>query len=246
MRANLSKAGIEAEEIVDFLKKELQFKTLCEKILYQKVIEEASRERGVMVTPEEIQAAGDRFRAQHRLEKAADTLAWLEDQMISPEDWEAGIRDRLLTQKLAEALFAQQVEKFFAENRIDFNQILLYQIIVASEKVAQEIFYQIEEQEISFYEAAHLYNRDERRRLSCGCEGKVSRSTLTPEIAAAVLNAPMGEVIGPVTTQQGYHLFLVEETIPAELTPELRQQIIEKMFKEWLTNELTYFIHSTV
>ncbi|MGL5192720.1 MAG: peptidylprolyl isomerase [Chroococcales cyanobacterium] len=243
---NLSKAGIETNEIAGFLKKDLQLKAVCEKLLYQKVIEQASQERGIVVTPEEIQAQGDRFRSQHRLEKASDTLAWLEEQMISPNDWEEGIRDRLLTQKLSEALFSKQVEKFFAENRVDFNQILLYQIIVPYEKVARELFYQIEEQEISFYEAAHLYNLDERRRLLCGYEGKVSRSTLTPEIAAAVLNAPVGEVIGPIQIQQGYHLFLVEETIRAELTPELRQQLIERMFKEWLENELTYLLHSQV
>lgn len=242
--SSLAKADLDPVEIVDFLKKEIRLKEIYQKILYQRVIERTAGDRGIAVTPEEIQAEGDKFRAENRLEKAADTLAWLADSMISPDDWEAGIRDRLLAKKLSEALFEKEVEKYFAENRVDFEQILLYQIIVPYEKVARELFYQIEEQEISFYEAARLYDIDERRRMLCGCEGKISRSSLKPDIAAIVFGGNVGEVIGPVQIDRGYHLFLVEELISPELTPERRQQLIFSMFKEWLEKEVIYLIHN--
>ncbi|WP_254565263.1 peptidylprolyl isomerase [Oscillatoria sp. HE19RPO] len=241
---NLEQINIKPVEIVDCLKKEVSLKDIYKKILYQRIIERTARERGITVTPEEIQAESDRFRAENRLEKAADTLAWLEDSMISPEEWEAGIRDRLLAKKLSQALFEKEAEKSFIENRVDFERILLYQIIVPYEKVARELFYQIEEQEISFYEAARLYDIDERRRLRCGYEGKILRSTLKPDIAAIVTRGNVGEVTGPIQSEQGYHLFLVEEFIPAELTPERRQSLIAKLFKEWLEKEVIYFIHN--
>lgn len=164
--------------------------------------------------------------------------------MINPDDWEAGIRDCLLAQKLAEILFAKEVEKFFAENRLDFEQVLLYQIVVPFEKVAREILYQIEEQEISFYEAAHCYDIDEKRRYQCGYEGKVYRWNLKPDIAAEVFNAQPGAVVGPLQTEQGSHLLMIEEFIPAQLTPERYQEIRDRMFKEWLASELNYTIHN--
>lgn len=173
---NVSRASTEAQEIFSFLKKDMQLKEVCQRVLYQRVIDQAARERGITVSPEEIQAECDRLRREKRLEKAADTLAWLADQMITADDLEAGIRDRLLAQKLAESLFSKEVEKFFAQNRLDFDKILLYQIIVPYQKVAQEVFYQIEEQEISFYHAAHLYDIDERRRQHCGCEGELGKN----------------------------------------------------------------------
>lgn len=148
---SLGKASIEPEEIVSFLKKNIRLKEVYQEIVHQKIINQAAQERGLTVTPEEIQAEADKQRREKRLEKASDTLAWLEDQIITSEDWEAGIYDHLLKQKLSEHLFAQEVEKFFAKNRLNFEQIVLYRISTPSEQFAQELFYQIEEQEISFY-----------------------------------------------------------------------------------------------
>lgn len=241
---NLAKATIALEEIAGFLKKDLRLKEVYQHILQRHIIAKAAAERGLTVTEAEIQAEGDNFRFQNRLEKAADTLAWLADQMISVEEWEEGIHDRLLAQKLSDALFAKEVEKFFAQNRIDFDQILLYQIVVPYERVAQEVYYQIEEQEISFYEAAHLYDIDERRRYNCGYEGKIYRSSLKPEVAAAIFSAKLGEIVGPLKTDRGYHLFVVEDFIRAELTPEVQQEIKDRMFQQWLASELNYYLHS--
>lgn len=241
---NLSQAGIEANEVVDWLKKELQIQPILQNILHQKIIAKTAGERGVTVSDEEIQAEGDRFRLEYRLEKASDTLAWLAERTISANEWEAGIRDRLLKKKLAVALFDKEVEKCFAEHRLEFDKILLYQIIVPYEKVAREVLYQIEEQEISFYEAAHLYDMDERRRLLCGFEGKIPRSRLQPDIAAAVFSTPLHEIVGPLKTDLGYHLFLAEELIRAELTSEIRQQIIDRLFAQWLSMELNYTLHN--
>lgn len=241
---NLVSVAVAPDEFVEFLRKNILLKDIYEKIISQRAIAQAAEERSLTVTSEEIQAEADSMRRQKRLERAADTFRWLSEQMISAEDWEAGIRDRVLAKKLAESLFSKEVEKIFAQSRLDFEQILLYQIVVPYQKVAQELFYQIEESEISFYEAAHLYDIDEQRRQHCGFEGKLNRLSLKPDIAAAVLNAEPGEIIGPIKTEQGYHLLLIQEFIPATLTPELQQQLINKMFKEWLANELNYIIHN--
>ncbi|MGB7443746.1 MAG: peptidylprolyl isomerase [Coleofasciculaceae cyanobacterium] len=242
--ADLAKISIQPEEMVSFLKKNLQLREVYQKILYQQVINQATTERGITVTPEEIQAEADKLRLEQRLEKASDTLAWLAEQMITPDQWEEGIRDRLLSKKLAESLFNKEVEKFFAQNKIYFEQVLLYQIILEDGKVAQELLYQIEEKEISFYEAAKFYDIDENRRQNCGCAGFIERSKLKPDIAAAIFSGQLGEVVGPIKTEQGYHLLMVEKFIPAELTPKRYQEILDDMFQQWLASELNYLLHS--
>lgn len=242
--ANVSQVLINPEEIIGFLKKDLQLKYVQQKILYRKVVERSAGERGISVTPQEIQEEADRIRRENRLEKAADTLAWLANQRISPEDWEEGIIDRLLAKKLANHLFEKDVEKVFAQNKLDYDRVLLYQIVLNSKKLAYELLYQLEEREIGFYQAAHLYDIDPERRERCGCEGKIERWSLMPAIAAAVFGHPCGEVIGPIETEQTYHLLLVEELIPAELTPERKQKIQEQMFHQWLESEVTYMLHT--
>ncbi|MBE9051942.1 peptidylprolyl isomerase [Nostocales cyanobacterium LEGE 11386] len=244
--SDLSKIVIEAEEIINFLKKEMSLKEVYQKILFNQVIWHVAEERGITVTTAEIETEANRQRREQRLEKATDTLAWLTDQLVTPNDWEMKIRDRLLSQKLAQALFAQEVEQFFIHKRLEFEQVILYQIIVDSEKLAQEIYYQIEDNEISFYEAAHLYNIDAQRRQKCGYEGRIYRFSLQLNIAAIVFRTPPKHLIGPFKTEQGYHLLMVEEFLPAELTPEKYLEVLNNMFHNWLVKELDSLLNSSL
>ena len=135
--------AVKVDEVLSYLKKNSQLKEVYLRILSQTIINKTARERGLIVTPEEMQAEANRQRYEKRLEKASDTLAWLNEEMMTPEDWEAGICDRILANKLADFLFGKEVEKFFAQNRINFDEVILYQIIVSNDKVAQELFYEI-------------------------------------------------------------------------------------------------------
>ncbi|HIK06989.1 MAG TPA: peptidylprolyl isomerase [Trichormus sp. M33_DOE_039] len=229
---------ITPEQVVNLLKKEMNFKEVYQKVLFNKVIWQVAEERGIMITSAEIEAEADRQRRDKHLEKATDTIAWLQNELVTTDDWEMGIRDRLLSQKLANVLFAAEVEDFFNKNKLDFEQVILYQIIVDSEKLAQEIYYQIEDSEISFYEAAHFYNIDISHRYKCGYEGKVYRFNLPRDIANVVFKYQPQQLIGPLKTEQGYHLLMVEEFIPAELTTEKYQEILNHLFDKWLLVEL--------
>jgi parvulin-like peptidyl-prolyl isomerase len=243
---DLSQIFIEPEEIVNFLKREMNLKEVYQEILFKRVISHVAQERGITITTQEIEVEADRQRREQRLEKATDTLTWLAEQLVTPYDWEMGIRDRLLSQKLAQCMFAEEVEKFFIENSLEFEQVILYQIIVESGKLAQEIYYQIEDGEISFYDAANLYDLDVHRRRKCGYEGTVYRFALQPDIAAVIFKTPPKHLIGPIKTEQGYHLFIVEELLPAELTSERYQEILNNMFQHWIVKEVDYMLDSSL
>lgn len=238
--------NIDNSEINDYLRQKLKLKQICNEILYQRIITEAASSRGISVTDKEIETEANKIRCSLRLEKASDTLAWLEDNFLNPDGWETAITNHLLSQKLANHLFEAQVEPFFAQNKLDFDRFILYQLVVPYEKLAQELFYQVEEEEISFYQAVHLYDIDRQRRYVCGYEGEVHRWNYHPNITAAVFKTPVivGELIGPIKSELGYHLFKIEDYIPAELTPEVRQEIIDELFTGWLNSELNYLIHS--
>jgi parvulin-like peptidyl-prolyl isomerase len=234
----ISEPFIPPELIVDCLKREIAFKEICRRVMSQKIIHRMAEARNIDVTAAEIQTEANRQRYQRHIESAADTFAWLAEEQITPEDWEAGICDRLLAQKLAESLFANEVESYFIEHRLSFEQVLLYQLTVPYPQLAQELLYQIEENEISFYEAAHLYDLDKQRRLQCGYVGKLCRLNFQPEIAAILLGANPGEIVGPIQSEQGYSLLMVEEFIQAKLTPEIRSIILDRLFQGWLEREL--------
>lgn len=243
MSSNSISVQIDAAEFVDWLKKSLQFKQAFRDVLSQRIVNREARSRGVQLSDAEVQAVGDEFRLTHQLEKASDAIAWLEQEMIVAEDWEAGIRDRLLTTKLKEAMFGREVERVFIENRVNFDQVSLYQIVVPYPQLAQELFYQIEEREISFFEAAHLYDIDPKRRENCGYEGKRYRWSLAPELAAIVFGAASGELLRPIQIEDSYHVILVEQLIEAELSAEIRAEILDNLFNEWIQSELNYLLN---
>ena len=237
---------IQLEEIEDFLKESIMMREVCHQILGQKIIKKFATSRSIFVTSEEIQTESEKIRREKQLEKVSDTLAWLEANMITQDEWEHSLKNRLLSYKLAHELWDKEVESYFINNRLNMEQYVIYQLVVPYQKLAQELFYQIEEEEISFYEAAHLYDIDKQRRNRCGYIGKIHRENFPPDIAAAIFTDPLqlNQVIGPIQTEHGFNLFQVEEFIPAELTPQKREEIVTQLFQQWLEKEINYSINS--
>lgn len=235
---------LEPDEIIDFLKQNLQLRSICQQIVEQRIIAQAAQERTIEIEALEIQQEANRIRYEMRLESAERTLEWLQEQLLTPEDWEVGIRDRLLAKKLKNSLFSADVERIFAQSRLDFEEVLLYRIRVPYHPLAQELFYQIEEGEISFYEAAHLYDIDEQRRLNCGYDGRFRRWDFEPDVAAILFGSAPEVVQGPFQAQQGYDLLMVSRFIPAELTDQNRQVILTRLAQEWLESELNYLMQA--
>lgn len=236
---NVSSLPVEPAEIVNFLGQNLKLKEVCQAIHCQTIVNRVAIDRGLEITVEEIQAEMHRIQSEALLDTPTAVASWLANHWIQMNDWQLGIRQQLLTRKLAENLFASEVERRFAQYQRQFEQILLYRITVPYATLSQELFHRIEEAEISFYEAAHLYNVDSRLRLQCGYEGKKYRQDLEPEIADVIFNAVEGRVLGPFrSSDEAYDLLLVEEFFPATLTPELCEHLIDQLFEEWLARQV--------
>ena len=235
---------LDPERVVEYLKHEVRLEKILREILSRQVILEAAEQYGVEVSQEEVQKEADDFRYKNKLENSSQTYSWLEDQLITAEEWEEGIRCHMITNKLSEYLFSKKVEEYFAQNIADYEQVVLYKIVVLERALAQEIFYKIEENEMSFFEAAHCYDIQEGRRLTCGYEGKVSRWQLKPAESSKIFSANPNEILEITETENGYELCMVERFISPELTPEIRKTILRKLYKEWIDSELNHYIHS--
>lgn len=236
---------IKMDEVLKNLKQSMSLVEVCEQTLKQRIILQTADSQNITVTPEEIQNEVDEIRRSKHLEKASDTIAWLNEQMVTAEEWEIAIQNHLLAQKLSKYLFEEQLESFFAERRLNFDRFIVYQISVDCQNLAQELFYQIEEEEISFYEAARLHNLDARDRYLCGYTGERDRFSFSPDIASAIFQDPLpiGVLLGPIQTEELYQLLRIEEYIPAELTTELKQEILDSLFEEWINKELNYMVN---
>lgn len=235
--------AIDSQQIVSLLQRKMQIREICRQETFSRIISIAAQEKGITISDDEVQAEADKCRHDLKLESAKDTLQWLEDQLITPNEWEQGIYDRLLRQKLATHLFKAQVVAYFTQHKLDYEKAIIYRIVVAHAPLAQELYYQITESETSFYQAAHQHDINEKRRFHCGYEGSLSRQDLVPDIAAQVFGSQPKDIIGPNPSEDGYDLLMVEAFVAAELTDTLRQQIISQLFDDWLERELVYLMH---
>jgi parvulin-like peptidyl-prolyl isomerase len=140
--------------------------------------------------------------------------------------------------KLAQSLFASQVEPFFMAHQLDFTKAAIYEVFLDDRDLAIELFYALQEQEISFSEVARQYLKDVELRRVGGYRGLLARGQLKPEISAAVFAVTPPQILKPIVTASGVHLILVEEIIQAQLTDELRQEILKQLFSAWIKQQI--------
>ncbi len=229
---------ISLQDIIYHLKISCQIFGLAEAITTQKIIAQTCESAGIKVELEELQQAADAVRLANNLLKAEDTWGWLKKNHLSVDEFEDIAYKNILSNKLAIHLFADKVEPFFYEHKIDYITATIYQVILDDEDLAFELFYALQEGEISFAAIASEYSQDPEIRRAGGYQGIKRRYELKPDIAAAVFAANPPQIIQPIVTSQGVHLIQVEEITQAELDNGLRNKIIGDLFAAWLKEQL--------
>jgi parvulin-like peptidyl-prolyl isomerase len=228
---------ITSEDILHQVKLSSKIPSVIEEIVTRKIIASVAAEAGIKAETEELQKAADNTRLLGKLKSADDTWAWLQKQGLSLDDFEEVIYNSVISAKLAQHLFVDKVEPFFVEHQLDYAGVVMYEVVLDDEDLAMELFYGIQEGEMSFYEVAHQYIQDMELRRKGGYRGILRRKELKPEISPAVFAAKPPQVLKPIVTSSGVHLILVEEIIQPELDDKLRSQIMFDLFSEWLKQQ---------
>ena len=232
---------ITAEDILKQVKLSLKTSELIEAIITHKVIANTAEEVGIKLEAEELQEMADKYRKMYKLLSEEDTWAWMKKNHLSLDDFEEFVYCQGLASKLAVHLFADKIEPYFYEHQLDYAGVVMHEVVLEDEDLAMELFYSIQEGEMSFYDVAHKYIEDKELRRKGGYRGILYRKDLKPEISAAVFAATPPGVLKPIVTSKGVHLILVEEIIERKLDNWLRNKIATDLFNEWVSNSLIDF-----
>src|SRR4028118_718067 len=225
---------ISAQDILHQVKLSCQIPSIVEQIVTRKVIENAATEAGIKVEAEELQQAADQIRLISKLKTADETWEWLKKNCLSLDDFEEMVYTNVISGKLAQHLFGDKIEPWFVEHQLDYAGAVIYEVVLDDEDLAMELFYALQEGEMSFFEIAQQYIQDTELRRRGGYRGVVRRTEMKPEISAAVFAAKPPQVLKPIVVAKGVYLILVEEVIKQQLDNTLRHQIGSDLFSEWI------------
>ncbi|BAY99768.1 PpiC-type peptidyl-prolyl cis-trans isomerase [Tolypothrix tenuis PCC 7101] len=234
----LSSINISAKDILQQVKLSCQIPAIVEQIAIRKLIISAAAEAQIEVDPKELQQAANNIRLVSKLRSADQTWAWLQKNSLSVDDFEEMVYTNVISGKLAQYLFGEQVEAWFFEHQLDYYRAVIYEIILEDEDLAMELFDQIQEGQMIFPEVAQKYIHEQELRRTGGYRGILNSKDMKPEISSAVFAAKPPQLLKPIVTAQGIHLILVEELIQPKLDDKLRYQINSDLFNIWIKEQL--------
>ena len=204
----------------------------------RELVRQFALREGVCATREDIQRKVDEWRYQHRLERVEDTEAWLVKRSITLQDVTEDAEVRQLEYLLSEKIAEGQVEPYFAQHMLEFDEAEICWIFHADKGVIDEIDLQIREDGADFYAMAREFSQDARTRSGSGFLGRVRRKQLPKGIAARVFAASSGEIFGPEKVSGGFALYLVQQLYPATLDERIAKEIRKHLFNQWLQREM--------
>lgn len=141
----------------------------------------------------------------------------------------------------------EKIGEYFNENidslKDSYEKASARHILVETEEEAASVKNMIENEELSFTEAASKFSIDTGTKDNGGDLGEFSRGQMVPEFSNAVFDSEIGVITDPVKSDYGYHLILVdnktsfdtlEEFMELEAYPEFLEDYKNIQFEKWI------------
>ncbi|WGS65519.1 peptidylprolyl isomerase [Marinitoga aeolica] len=225
MRQQYTSYGQKLDPVFD----ELMLSYTAAKQLFDiKVIEYYAENNGLMPTDKEVEEAFDKY--------IDDQIAKLKE---NPDNWKkyldyyksednlrnlikANYKNAYKTQFILDRvknsvsnISKEEGLKYLKDNFNDlkskYEEVKAQHILVSDEATANKIMEMIKNKEITFEDAAKKYSKDTSNATSGGELGWFKHNTMVKEFEDASFNATVGELVGPVKTNYGYHIIRVQD-----------------------------------
>jgi parvulin-like peptidyl-prolyl isomerase len=229
---------INCDDLLEYAKLSCKLPKLIEGAIVCKIIKSKATQLGIEVTPEELQQLADSFRIAQKLHQAKETQLWLEKNFLSLEDFENLIQTNAISEKLVKHLFADRVESFFEENKLNYTEVAIYEMVLEDNDLAGDIYYNLQMGKANFHSLARRYIQEPNLRRCGGYRGVLCCNQLHPDITEAILAANPPQLLKPIVTAKGIHLIFVEEIIQPKLDERLRARIGADLFSIWLEQQV--------
>jgi len=206
-------------------------------ILRQRIIEQELETReDLNINPGVIEQSVIDFRLQQQLTDANKFQEWLNSNGLDYAAFHRQVGFGFKLEKLKFQITEPRLQEFFIEQKLFLDRVIISRIVITDKELAEELHSQLLEG-ARFDQLAQEYSVADDRIVN-GMMGAVSRGQLPDQVRALVDLASPGEIIGPVNIEEWYCLFRVEKFLPAELEGQVKQELENQLFEQWLGEKM--------
>ncbi len=216
---------------------------ILSRLVLAEILSDWADELGVTATDEEVAAEREQVVAQAGGQEAFDSQ--VEQAGFTDEQVDELLSQRVLQLEIADEVGGGEVSDadvaaFYEENADSRfgEKATIRHILVEDQQTARRLRRQLDNG-ADFAELAREHSTDPGSAEKGGDLGEYSRGQgLVPEFEQAAFDAEVGELVGPVRTEFGFHLIEVTDKAPPqtleEATPEIRQELAQTQQGEQL------------
>lgn len=230
---------ITVDDVLLYLKATGIFRNAIYQIISIEVITLKARELKLAVSEEELHAYSKTRRESLGLIEATamnDYCKWLG---ITFDHWQKQIEIELLRQRLKKALFSEaRLRELYEQRRHELKTLSVSRIVLREPAFLQEIATQIQAGQRDFSMLAREHSLEQNTKVAGGYLGRIRWGMLPAEVEKVLFPALPGALVGPLAQDGYWVLYRVDDVQEAEYTDELKEQISERLFAEWLEHEV--------
>ncbi len=177
------------------------------------------------------------FRLKQKLTTSELFQLWLVSQNLKYADFRRSIAFRLQVEALKTKVAAPKVQDYFLQRKALLDRIVLSRIVVESAEMAQDLKEKVEQYDADFTQLAKQYACVDDSVVG-GVVGAVMRGQIPKPIYEATENAQQGQIVGPIEIEGRYCLLKIEQLLPAKLEGEIKQELENHIFDQWLKEKM--------
>jgi len=162
---------------------------------------------------------------------------WRQSRGLGLDQLERLVSFESRLQQATETLWAGEVSSLFLEQRAEFDQVVMSVVRIDDADLATELFFQLQEGELSFPELVETYAQG-LDRTNRGIVGPIRVQQLNPLLARVVRRYRPGVLIPPLDVNGRVHLMRVESLQAAQLDGPLQDQLLIRLRNQWLNGQL--------
>ena len=212
-------------------------------LIRTEILRQAAQERDIEVTDE--QRSEQRAEVVEQVGGEEQLSEVLAQSNVSDEELQDNLTDQAIqsqiSDQLADEVTDEEVRTAFEEDPQGQygEKVVVRHILTENRGDANRAIDRIEDGE-DFSEVAQDMSADPGSAQQGGELGEVARGMTVEEFDEAAFSAEVGELVGPVETDFGFHVLEVTEEVPAtelsEAEDEIREQLAQSQFLQFITD----------